>query len=201
MTRNVSRSLLMASLVAGLLAAAPSNARAQGFVSGLVGYNFGGDAGCASATNCEDKHTNFGGSIGTLGIIGFEEELAYAKNFFGAPPAGSTTGGNSVLTLMSNLMIAPAIGPVNPYVTGGVGLMRLHTDFTPAQLINVTNSQNQIAWDVGGGVIGSFGHVGVRGDLRHFHSFKDSSLPLIGSLASGEKLNFGRIAGSIVLKF
>ena len=201
MTRILSRSVIVLSLVAFGLMSSASDARAQGFISGLVGYNFGGDAGCPTATNCQDKRTNWGGSIGTLGIIGFEEELAYAKNFFGEPLAGTTSANNSVLTLMSNLMIAPGIGPVNPYVTGGLGLMRAHTDFTPSQI--VTNpSQNMFAWDVGGGLIVSFGHVGVRGDIRHFHSFQDSKLPsFFGLSTAGTKLDFGRISGAIVLKF
>lgn len=200
MTRLLSRSVIALAVVALALLAAPSDARAQGFISGLVGYNFGGDAGCQSATNCQDKHTNWGGSIGTLGIIGFEEELAYAKNFFGEPVSGSS-GTNSVLTLMSNLLIAPAIGPVNPYVTGGVGLMRAHTDFSPSGFVTNTD-QNQFAWDLGGGVVVGFGHLGVRGDIRHFHSFQDNSLPsFLGLSSTTSKLNFGRISGAILLKF
>ena len=201
MTRILSRSVIVLSLVAFGLLSSASDARAQGFISGLVGYNFGGDAGCPTATNCQDKRTNWGGSIGTLGIVGFEEELAYAKNFFGEPLAGTTSANNSVLTLMSNLMIAPGIGPVNPYVTGGVGLMRAHTNFTPTQLVTDI-SQNMFAWDVGGGLIVSFGHVGVRGDIRHFHSFQNSTLPsFFGISTAGTKLDFGRISGAIVLKF
>jgi opacity protein-like surface antigen len=193
--------VVLSAVAFALVLSAPSDARAQGFISGLVGYNFGGDSGCQKATDCKDKHTNWGGSIGTLGIIGFEEELAYAKNFFGEPPEGTTAGSNSILTLMSNLMIAPGIGPVNPYVTGGVGLMRTHTDFSVSQL--VTNmDQNQFAWDVGGGIIVSFGHVGVRGDIRHFHSFQNSTLPsFLGVTTAGQKIDFGRISGGIVLKF
>jgi opacity protein-like surface antigen len=196
-TRILSRSVIALSVVAlGLVLASPSDARAEGFISGLVGYNFGGDAGCASATNCQDKHTNWGGSVGSLGIIGFEEELAYAKNFFGTTPGNS----NSVLTLMSNLLIAPGIGPVHPYVTGGVGLMRSQAEFTPSQLLSI--SDNQFAWDAGGGVMVFFGAVGVRGDIRYFHSFQNSTLPFIGTVgSSGTKLDYGRASASIVLKF
>lgn len=197
MTRTLSRSAIVLTLcVFGLLLAAPSDARAQGFVSGLVGYNFSGNSGCPTASNCEDKHNNWGGAVGVLGIIGFEEELAYANNFFGKFP----TGKNSVLTLMSNVMVAPSIGPVNPYVLGGVGLMRAHTDFTPTA-IATSFSDNQFAWDVGGGIFVFFGHVGVRGDLRHFHSFQDATLPFLGTTLSGEKIDFARLSGSIVVKF
>lgn len=198
MTRILSRSVLALSVIAlGLVLAAPSDARAEGFISGLVGYNFGGNSGCPSVTDCQDKHTNWGGSIGTVGVIGFEEELAYAKDFFGTTAGAS----NSVLTLMSNLLIAPGIGPVHPYVTGGVGLMRSQAEFTPSQLLSVTD--NQFAWDVGAGVMVFFGPVGVRGDIRHFHSFQNSSLPFLGPIGSGggPKVDYGRAAASIVLKF
>ena len=180
--------------VLALIAATPSPARADGFLSGFIGYNFSGDAGCPSIQNCDDKRANFGGSGGSIGVIGFEEELAYAKDFFGKTPTGSS----SVLTLMSNLLIAPGFGPVHPYVLGGVGLMRSHTDFTPSQLVLDVND-NQFAWDVGGGVMVFAGHVGVRGDIRYFHSFQESSF--LGFLTTGEKLNFGRASGGIVLKF
>jgi len=180
-------------IVAAFVVATPSAARADGFLSGLIGYNFGGNSGCPSITGCEDKHLNLGVSGGSIGVIGFEEELAYAKDFFGKTPTGSS----SVLTLMSNLLIAPGFGSVHPYVLGGVGLMRAHTDFTTSSLLDVYD--NQFAWDVGGGVMVFAGHVGVRGDIRHFHSFQNTNL--FGLLSTGAKLDFGRAGGAIVLKF
>jgi hypothetical protein len=67
-----------------LVLAAATPSRAQGFVSPLIGYDFGGNSGCPQINNCEDKRTNFGVAIGTMGkILGFEEELADAKNSFG----------------------------------------------------------------------------------------------------------------------
>jgi opacity protein-like surface antigen len=192
--RIVRRSALFCVVVLAFIAATPSPARAEGFLSGLIGYNFSGDSGCPTIRNCEDKRLNFGVSVGSVGVIGFEEELAYAKDFFGK----TSTGSSSVLTLMSNLLIAPGFGPVHPYVLGGVGLMRAYTDFTPSALIDIT--ENQFAWDVGGGVMVFAGHVGVRGDIRHFHSFQDTDL-LGGFFSSGTKLDFGRASGAIVLKF
>ena len=46
--------------------------------------------------------SNFGVSIGTMGtVFGFEEDIAFAKDFFGKVPNVD----NSVFTLMSNLLI------------------------------------------------------------------------------------------------
>ena len=62
----------------------PPNALAQGFISPSFGYNFAGDSGCLSATDCEDKNWNFGVSLGALGpIVGFEAELTYEDEFLG----------------------------------------------------------------------------------------------------------------------
>ena len=57
-------------------------ARADGFVIPFYGYNFGGDSGCLTATNCENKNWNFGIALGALGsVFGFETEFTYATDF------------------------------------------------------------------------------------------------------------------------
>jgi opacity protein-like surface antigen len=177
--------------------AAVSPASAQGFISPLIGYDFGGDSGCPQVTNCEDKRLNIGVAVGTMGnILGFEEELADARNFFGSVPTESS----SVITLMSNLMIVPALGPVHPYVLGGIGLMKTHVDFSTSTLVDTNN--NNLAWDIGGGVAVFFsGHVGVRGDIRHFHSFQSMTIPLVGTPLGDARLTFGRASGALVFRF
>ena len=116
--------LWLAILAIGIIVGTAAPARAQGFISPLIGLDFGGDARCPNLpklTGCEDSKTNIGVSIGIMGnLIGFEEEVAYAPNLFGSA-AGLES---SVLTLMSNLMIVPKIGPVRPYVQGGMGLIK-----------------------------------------------------------------------------
>jgi opacity protein-like surface antigen len=178
-----------------LLAGAAAPARAEGFISPYIGYNFGGDAGCPTILNCEDKRINFGAGLGVLGGgFGFEEDIAYAQDFFGTAPGLDS----SVLTVMSNLMIAPKIGPVRPYVLGGVGLIKTRVSLTPGSVFSTDN--NNFGWDIGGGVMVFFGeHVGVRGDIRYIHAFQD--LTLLGFTLSDTKLDFGRASGGIVLKF
>jgi opacity protein-like surface antigen len=184
-------------LIAFFVIAAATPSRAQGFISPLIGYDFGGNSGCPEISNCEDKRRNLGVAIGTMGtILGFEEEFADAKNFFGSVGTQSS----SVITLMSNIMIVPALGPVHPYVLGGLGLMKAHVDFTRTDLLSTTN--NSLAWDLGGGVMVLFGgHLGVRGDIRHFHSTKEFTIPFVGTTAATEKLTFGRASAALVLAF
>jgi opacity protein-like surface antigen len=173
---------------------AATEVRAQGFFSPLIGYDFGGDSGCQTLRGCEEKKLNAGVAFGSLGqSSGFEQEFAYAKNFF-----GSVSGqGSSVLTLMSNVMIAPKIGPVRPYGVFGVGLMKTKVDLTAGDVLSFSN--NNFAWDLGGGLMIFFGdHFGIRGELRHFHSFQDISAP--GLAIDNTKLKFDRASVGVVFK-
>jgi len=185
--------VILSSFVVAIGAATP--AHADGFVSPYLGFDFGGDANCPQITGCQDKRLNVGVAVGTLGsVLGFEEDFGYAKNFFGASPLLDS----SVLTLMSNLMISPKIGPVQPYVLGGAGLMKTHVSLTTSNILTTDN--NNAAWDIGGGLIVIFGgHVGVRGDIRYFHAFQD--LTVLGFTLSDTKLDYGRASAGLVLKF
>jgi opacity protein-like surface antigen len=199
MSATTIRRAFLTSLLAVLFSmGAVNTARAQGFVSPFIGYDFGGTTGCQGVLNCEDKHTNWGVAFGAVGsIVGFEEEFAYANDFFGSSANQSST----VITLMSNFMIAPKIGPIQPYVLGGIGLIR-----TTLNVAGATD-QNQIGWDVGGGVTGYFSqHVGVRGDIRYFHSFQvldllNLPIPPPGLNIGNTKLDFGRASIGVVFKF
>src|SRR5712691_2710402 len=120
--------------VAGLIglacafgAAAPARAQ-EGFISPLVGFDFGGDASCPAISNCQDKRLNYGVGLGAIGnVFGFEEEFAYAPDFFGTAPNLKS----SALTVMSNAMLAPKVGPIRPYFLAGLGLIKTHVEFTP----------------------------------------------------------------------
>jgi len=175
--------------------AVPSLASAQGYISPVIGYDFGGDSGCPQITNCEDRNLNWGVSVGSLGsFLGSELELAYAKNFFGDIPGVSS----SVLTLMGNGMVAPRFGPVQPYWLIGLGLMKSHVDFSAT---TIENSENHFAWDTAGGLIVLLGrNFGIRGEIRHYHSFQDLDVPILGRLAN-TKLDYGRVAAGVVFRF
>ena len=181
-------------LIIGVLALTSAQASAQGFISPFIGFNFGGDSGCPTATNCEDKHNNFGVSGGKLGAIGGGEfEFAYAKDFFGKTPGVDT----SVLTLFGNVILGPRIGFVRPFVLGGVGLIKSHVELDAGSLLD---SSNNFGWDFGGGLMFMFGdHVGVRGDLRRFQSFQDQSI--LGFTLADEKLSFSRAVAAAVFAF
>jgi opacity protein-like surface antigen len=170
-------------------------AAAQTFVSPLLGFDFGDDSSCPAVTGCEDKHLNIGAGIGTLGgFFGLELDVSYAKDFFGAAPGYSS----SVLTVMSNLIAGPQIGPVRPYGTGGLGLIKSHVSFDATSLLDSSN--NDLGWNVGGGVmVFPARNIGIRGDIRHFHAFQD--LEILGLPLSDTKLDFGRASAALVFRF
>lgn len=189
------RRLSLGLFSAALALTSATSAHAQGFLSPFVGFNFGGDAACPNVTNCEDKRLNAGVALGVTGnVLGFEEEFAYAKDFFGSAPGLSS----SVLTLTSNAMLVPKIGPIRPYGVAGVGLIKTHVELTPTSLL--TSDNNNFGWDVGGGLIILFApHVGVRGDIRYFHAFQD--LNLLAFTVNNPKLDFGRAYAALMLTF
>jgi len=194
LSRPCTSVLVSAILTIGVLALTSAPASAQGFISPFIGFNYGGDSGCPTATNCEDKHSNFGVSGGKLGAIGGGEfEFGYAKNFFGDAPGVDT----SVLTLMGNVIVGPKFGFIRPFVLGGVGLIKSHVELTTGSLLD---SSNNFGWDIGGGVMIMFGdHVGVRGDVRRFQSFQNQTI--LGFSLADEKLSFNRATAGLVLGF
>jgi opacity protein-like surface antigen len=195
-TTAVRRFSLLLLLATFFCAAVSRDARAQGFISPMFGYNFGGDAGCPEITNCDDKAFNWGVGVGALGaIFGAELEFAYTDQFFGEAPNQDS----SVLTLMGNVLLAPKFGPVQPYGLAGLGLIKTSVDLTPSAIINEDN--NNFGWDVGGGLMIFFGnHFGIRGDVRYYHAFQ--ALKILGlPIENDSKLDFGRAAGGVVFKF
>jgi opacity protein-like surface antigen len=187
--RSFERLLLGAVLVA--LSAAP--ALADGFISPFAGYNFGGDsANCISATSCEEKRLNWGVSLGTSGgVLGFEEEFSNAPAFFGSTPGGE----NGVLTLMSNVLIVIPAGPIQPYVLGGLGLIRSHAKLDASSL---SLDKNSLGYDLGGGLTVYLSHAfGIRGDVRHFRTLQDVTLGVLGN----DQIDFWRASAGLTLRF
>jgi opacity protein-like surface antigen len=173
-------------------------ASAQGFISPFIGATIDEtDLGCEAIVDCEDKRTTFGVAFGSLGnIFGFELDLAYTKAFFGETSDDASSG---LLTVMGNVMLAPKIGPAQPYVLAGLGLIKTNVEFNPSSLLET--DQNKFGWDIGGGLMIFFGdHVGIRGDLRYFHAFQDFDVPGLPAI-DGTKLDLGRASAAIVFKF
>jgi opacity protein-like surface antigen len=177
-----------------LIALFPHRAGAQGFISPSLGYNFAGDAGCRTATDCRNKNWNWGGSMGALGpVVGFEAELTYAGEFTGDRPNPT-----SVTTLMGNFMLAPRITIVQPYGLVGIGAIRTRAE----GLVGAQDSKTQVGWTIGGGLIVYVQkHVGLKGDVRYYHSFEALDLLGIDLARDQNKVDFGRAGFGVLFKF
>jgi opacity protein-like surface antigen len=176
-----------------LLALSVSTLRAQPYITPFVGFNFGGDAGCRNASDCDDRTSNLGVAIGSSNVLlGFEEELAYAKHFFGDDPLQS----GNVFTAMTNVVVGPRVGPVHPYGVIGAGIIKTRVELT---FTDLATSNTSFGWNVGGGLELGGAHVGVRGDVRYFHAFDDVSFP--GLPLANITLDFGRASAGVVFRF
>jgi hypothetical protein len=153
------------------LVSAPTEARADGYVSPFLGVNF--------ANNSGDGRSNFGIDAGWMGagIAGLELDLGYAPNFFGS--AGNF-GDNHVLTAMGNLIVGVPVGgtrgpSVRPYATVGLGLINTQVTGTPGANGVPKIADTNFGINGGAGVMGFFSdHVGLRGDVHYFHDFRNS---------------------------
>ena len=183
-------------LLTALLALTSSAASAQGYITPYIGYNFGGDsANCQSLSNCEEKHANFGVSIGAMGtLVGIEEDIGYAKNFFAQTPGSES----NVFSAMTNLLVGAGVGPVQPFLLIGLGVIRPHVDLNPTQ----SSSKAGLGYDVGGGVnVYPTKHVGIRADARHLHTISDVTIPIVNQTITTDKLKWWRASLGLALRF
>ena len=152
-----------------LLMLTPAVARAEGLIIPFVGVNFGGDSGKDFGDAVDAKRFNWGASFLFMGggVIGLEGDISYSPDFYGK----SDIGGSSTLSFMGNLLVGVPFGGqkgfgVKPYVLRGLGVIR--------SSVESLEEQNDFGWDFGGGVMVFFAdHVGVRGEVRYFRTFKD----------------------------
>jgi len=160
-------------VAAFVLLLSPPEARAEWLFTPSIGSTFGADTfgennrvmSLAIASIDEDA-------------FGWEANLTVAPNFFDRTISQfDFVGSGNVTTTMINALISiPVAGQqrtsFRPYVTGGLGLMRMHVASDPADPF-VTN-EHEVGWDLGAGAMGFFGnYVGLRGDLRYLRSFQN----------------------------
>src|SRR3954453_15641354 len=167
---------LAASFVALTSAAMPARASADWLFTPFIGATFGGNAfvGGVGDTfkNDFERELTYGASIGWMGagIIGFEGDFGYSPNFFRGDDKNNNinfVGDGNVTTLMGNLVVGLPLGPVRPYASGGLGLLKSSVD-SAGQFLN--GSRNDLGYDLGGGLMLLGHNVGVRGDIRYFRS-------------------------------
>ena len=166
------------------------HAQAQAFLSPFIGVAER-PHGCSSAdAACDARAASVGAAFGNINaLIGFEEDVGFSRRFF----EGAALTDSNVLTLMSNVLVGPGFGMVRPYGVGGVGLMRARQ-----QANGLTRTASELGWNIGGGVMVSRGHIGVRADLRMFRSLGEmDGIELAGA---DRRLEFLRATIGLVLQ-
>lgn len=174
----------------------PSQAFADTLLTGFFG----------STRFDETNKTTFGGSLGFGSLIGLEFEAARINlgSFDGIPVVDVSA---HATTFMGNFVARFPTGPIQPYGTVGVGLMRVtgEVDIPIAGDIISANAQD-FTWNLGGGLyIFPSPNFGIRGDIRHFRvgdlSFDDiSGISGLDDLPLPE-LDFWRFTAGVTVKF
>jgi opacity protein-like surface antigen len=165
-----------------------ARAEADVLVTPFVGVTFGG------ATT--EKQDSYGLSLAGMaaGVFGFELDIARTGRVFGDD---ATFSGGALTTGMANILVGLPIGPVRPYVVGGLGLIRSSVD-SPGGA--PSSAQSDLGVDVGAGVMGFFGdRVGARADVRYFRNVSGGD----GSLLNFdlEDFNFWRATVGVTFRF
>jgi hypothetical protein len=99
-------------------------------------------------------------------------------------------------------------GAWQPFVSGGFGAITLRSDVLSgpgASAVNETINPNdtQFGGNIGGGIMGYAGNVGIRGDVRYFHGFRSNGVtetnPIADNILSG--LDFWRANIGVALRW
>ena len=173
-------------LVATLWTASP--AFADGVFTPFAGVSFGNDQ--------TEQVTTYGFSLAGMagGVFGIELDWAQTAQ---AKTSTLFVVNSRATTLTGNVIIGIPLGPVRPYVVGGLGWMR--TKLTDPDGGGEGVTSDGLGVDFGGGLMGFFtDHVGVRVDLRYIRAvtagdnFFDFDF---------ENFNYWRFTGGLALKF
>jgi len=146
---------------AGVLLSTPVTATADVLLTPFIG-----------STRLDDTNkTTFGGALGFGGLIGLEFEAARLQlGSFDDIPGVDVSA--HATTFMGNFVVRFPTGPVQPYGTAGVGVMRITGDVDVLIAGNVVSASAQdFAWNIGGGLyLFPTPNFGIRGDIRHFRT-------------------------------
>jgi hypothetical protein len=140
--------------------------------SGFVGSNFGDNVDAAKLDFGGSVGWMYRGAIGGEFLAGFSPDFQLSNNVLAEQP--------QVNTFMGNLVAAIPIGgdgaTWQPFVSGGLGSITLNAQAlqTGSQLDDVNDNLDpdgaQFAGNIGAGVQGWAGPVGLRADVRYFRA-------------------------------
>lgn len=200
MKHIIKRPLALAGLVGLLALVAPARADADVLFTPFAGITF------IDFVDKDSRKGTFGASIGVGGVVGIEFEAA--RTLLGSYTGIPVVDFNAHLTtLMGNLVVRVPSGPIQPYVSGGGGIVRL-TGSVDVPIVGslLSATADDFGWNFGGGLmLFPTPNLGFRGDIRRFQTgdlswneitdiggFDDLPLP---------KVDFWRATAGVTFKF
>jgi hypothetical protein len=173
------------------MAAVPGIAQAEWQLSPFFGQTFAGETTAIDLEGAADRaHRHYGGSVVLVGdgVIGVEGLFLVTPAFLQRPssvPEVGQVASSYQMALMGNVVLTTPRRwneyGLRPYVSGGLGLLRVVSDDANAQIPIRLNARG---YNVGGGAVGFLSNtVGLRFDLRHFR-MAETDLPglVVGAL-------------------
>jgi len=131
------------------------------------------------ATASFDNSPVYGGRIGWYGFpLGAEASVMYSPTGVTVRPDFLQPDSSSILYAEVNALLIIIPGPIQPFVTGGIGVHRIDFTFDQGSL-----TETAFGWNWGGGLKIKIGPIAVRGDIRdHITRFEsDDVMALLGT--------------------
>jgi opacity protein-like surface antigen len=150
--------------VTASICAIPASAKADVLLTPFAGVSFTEDV----------RKANYGASVAIGSLIGVELDVSKTRlGSFDDIPLVSVDA--HATTIMGNLMVRWPAGPVQPYASAGIGVIKVSADLDVplfGEVLDV-NAQN-IGTNYGGGIyILPSKSIGIRGDFRYFRTIGD----------------------------
>jgi len=144
--------------------AIPASANADVLLTPFAGVSFTEDV----------RKANYGASVAFGSLIGLEVDLSQTQlGSFNDIPLVDVDA--HATTIMANLMVRFPAGPVQPYASAGIGVIKVSADLDVPILGEVLDvSAQNLGTNVGGGIyILPSPNIGIRGDFRYFRTVGD----------------------------
>ncbi|HVZ23770.1 MAG TPA: hypothetical protein VG871_22005 [Vicinamibacterales bacterium] len=171
-----------------------SNSPSHWDVAGFVGSNFGASANSSSV--------DFGGQVGYLykGVVGGEFLADFAPSF--NVNNAFLADRPYVNAYMVNAILAAPLGSdhqIQPYVSGGFGGVQLRSTMLAIASVpssaQATANDTRAGGDVGVGIMGFAGNVGLRGDVRYYRAFTSSAASIGGNTSAADAFASNLLSG------
>jgi hypothetical protein len=165
----------------------PAVAHADWLFTPHLGTSFGG----SSAGNF-----TYGATIGWMGagIVGWETELAFTPDIIDVEDNLDFDNDDvdilddKATTLMFNAIVGVPFGGTSdsgfrPFFSGGLGWFRARIE---SDEFLFDEDTDKFGFNLGGGAMGYFGNVGIRGDVRYYQTLSDENFSDVLNLEIGD---------------